>query len=188
MAATTAAVIAAIAVGLIQPETRPTLRKLWVACIETGRTLQTNASLAAASDQANVRLSLSRTNQDGLMPGFSLGRTNVGLNGGINLSDRLSATGSAQYIGSDGAGRPGIGYGETNPMIQFIWFGRQVDMQDLKANYNALRPEGDTQEGRPYSWNYSYHPNPYFLQQRNGNRDQRAVMKSMVSTARSAMT
>jgi len=34
-----AAVIAAIAVGLIQPETRPTLRKLWIACIETGRTL-----------------------------------------------------------------------------------------------------------------------------------------------------
>lgn len=140
---------------------------------ETGRTLQTNASFAASSEQANVRLSLSRTNQDGIMPGFSLGRTTVGLNGGINLSSRLSATGSAQYIGSDGAGRPGIGYGETNPMIQFIWFGRQVDMNDLKRNYDALRPEGDSQEGRPYSWNYSYHPNPYFLQLVNGNRDQR---------------
>jgi len=34
-----AAVISAIAVGAIQPETRPTLRKLWISCIETGRTL-----------------------------------------------------------------------------------------------------------------------------------------------------
>ena len=34
-----AAVISAIIVGLLQPATRPTLRKLWVACIETGRTL-----------------------------------------------------------------------------------------------------------------------------------------------------
>lgn len=140
---------------------------------ETGRTLQTNASFAAANDNANVRLSLSRTNQNGMMPGFSLGRTNVGLNGGVTLSSRLNATGSAQYIGSDGAGRPGIGYGETNPMIQFIWFGRQVDTRDLRQNYLERRPEEDTQAGMPYSWNYSYHPNPYYLQLVNGNRDQR---------------
>jgi TonB-linked SusC/RagA family outer membrane protein len=140
---------------------------------ETGRTLQTNASFAAASDEANVRLSMSRMNQDGMMPGFSLGRTTAGLNGGVTLSERLTATGSAQYVGSDGAGRPGIGYGETNPMIQFIWFGRQVDMQDLRANYNTFRGPDDVQAGMPYSWNYSYHPNPYFLQQVNGNRDKR---------------
>ena len=34
-----AAVISGIAVGVFQPATRPTLRKLWIACIETGRTL-----------------------------------------------------------------------------------------------------------------------------------------------------
>ncbi|MBW3629809.1 MAG: SusC/RagA family TonB-linked outer membrane protein, partial [Gemmatimonadetes bacterium] len=140
---------------------------------QTGRTLTTNASFGASSEQANVRLSLSRLSQDGMMPGFELGRTTVGLNGGVNVTSRLSASGSAQYVGSDGSGRPGIGYGETNPMIQFIWFGRQVDTRDLQRNFRNVRPEGDTQAGMPYSWNYSYHPNPYFLQQVNGNVDER---------------
>jgi len=136
-------------------------------------TLTTDASFAAASDRANVRLSVSRMDQDAMMPGQKLGRTSVGLNGGIDVTDRFRATTSVQYVGSDGRNRPGIGYDETNPLGQFIWFGRQVDMDDLRRRYQERRPEGDTQAGMPYSWNYSFHPNPYFLQLSNGNRDSR---------------
>lgn len=137
--------------------------------IQTGRTLLTNAAFAAGSDAANVRLGVSRLDQDGMVPGFSLGRTTVSLNGGAKVTPRLSTNGSVQYIGQAGHNRPGIGYDETNPFEQFIWFGRQVDMNDLRAHYNEIRPEN----GMPYSWNYSFHPNPYFLQLVNQNRDRR---------------
>jgi len=136
-------------------------------------TLTTDASFATSTDRANVRLSVARMDQDAMMPGQKLGRTSVGLNGGIDVSSRLRATTSVQYVGSDGRNRPGIGYDETNPLGQFIWFGRQVDMQDLRQNYRNQRPEDDSQAGMPYSWNYSFHPNPYFLQMSNQNQDSR---------------
>jgi TonB-linked SusC/RagA family outer membrane protein len=140
----------------------------------TGTTLRTDASFAASSEQANARLSVSRMDQDGIVPGFKLGRTTVGLNGGINVNSRLSANTSVQFASDRGKDRPGIGYDETNPLEQFIWFGRQVDVQDLKAHYRDIRGNEDPNvAGLPYSWNYSFHPNPYFLQLANTNRDSR---------------
>lgn len=140
---------------------------------QTGTTLRTDASFAASSEQANARLSVSRMDQNGIVPGFKLGRTSVGLNGGINVTQKLSATTSVQFAGDNGKDRPGIGYDETNPLEQFIWFGRQVDVQDLHAHYQDIRPDGDPNAGLPYSWNYSFHPNPYFTQLEDSNKDSR---------------
>ena len=136
---------------------------------ETGLTSLTSAAFSASGERANVRLSASRLDQDGIVPGFELEQTSFGVNGGLNLTDRLSANTSVQYITRDGQGYPGIGYDETNPMIQFVWFGRQVDMADLRRNYLARRGADETNAGMPYSWNYSFHPNPYFLQLVNHN-------------------
>jgi TonB-linked SusC/RagA family outer membrane protein len=140
---------------------------------QTGRTSTTTASFATATDRTNVRLSLSRMDQDGMLPGFSMGRTNVGLSGGMDFSERFHGSTSVEYINSDGNNRPGIGYGETNPVLQFIWFGRQVDMRDLEKNYKTVRPDDAPNARMPYSWNYSFHPNPYYLQLVNGNSQSR---------------
>jgi TonB-linked SusC/RagA family outer membrane protein len=140
---------------------------------EQGLTSNTNASFAASSDRANVRLSLSYLDQNGIVPGNEMDVTTLGLNGGLNVSSRMSLNTSLQFIGRDGQNRPGVGYAESNPMTQFVWFGRQVDTDDLERNYRRMRPADDTQAGMPYSWNYSYHPNPYFLQLTNSNNDTR---------------
>jgi TonB-linked SusC/RagA family outer membrane protein len=133
---------------------------------ETGRTVNTSASFATGSETSNVRLSLSRMDQDGMYPGFRLARTNVALNGGSNLTDRLRTDASVQYIKSDGKSRPGQGYGEDNPMWQFLWFGRQVDTKILKAKRR-------NDDGTQFSWNSQWSDNPYWTAYENGNNDGR---------------
>ncbi len=133
---------------------------------ETGRTLNTNVALAGSADRANVRLSLSNMNQDGMYPGFKLERTTVALNGVANLTDRFSANGSVQYINSDGRNRPGVGYEGDNPMLQFIWFGRQNDINMLRQAYRD-NPR------QMVNWNYNYHSNPYWIALENENFDSR---------------
>lgn len=134
-----------------------------------GHTLTTNAAFAKAGESYNLRFSASRFDQEGFIPGFNMDRLTLGLNGGIDVTDRLRAATSVQYINQNGHGRPGIGYGGTNPLSQMIWFGRQVDIADLEANYDSIRVEN----GLPYNWNYSYHTSPYYLQLANSNTQDR---------------
>ena len=133
---------------------------------QTGRTVNTSASFATGSETSNVRLSLSRMDQDGMYPGFRLARTNIALNGGSNLTERLRTDASVQYIQSDGKNRPGQGYGEDNPMWQFLWFGRQVDTKLLKAKRR-------NDDGTQFSWNSRWSDNPYWTALENGNNDGR---------------
>ena len=150
---------------------------------DVGITTTTNVSVAAATDRLNGRLGVSRTGVDGMVPGFQLERLGLTFAGAVGVTDKLSANASAQYVTTEGENRPGVGYGEDNPMSQFIWFGRQVDTRLLKDRYDQDRPEGDPQAGMPWSWNYLYHPNPYFLQLVNENTDERDRLIGQASVA-----
>jgi TonB-linked SusC/RagA family outer membrane protein len=132
---------------------------------ETGRTLVTNVALASAGERSNVRLSLTNEDVEGMYPGLKLGRMSAALNGGAELTDRLSTTASVQYIRSEGQNRPGQAYQGTNPMQQFVWFGRQVDMAALR-NYID-------EDGEVFNWNHQYFSNPFFLAHENRNTDER---------------
>jgi TonB-linked SusC/RagA family outer membrane protein len=130
---------------------------------ETGQTTRINGSFAKNSENANARISISNLNQDGMYPGFNIDRTTASLNGGIQLTDKLHANATVQYTQADGKGRPAQGYDGDNFMLQFVWFGRQVDMhqlRDYKDQYGNMR-----------NWNYSYHNNPYWIALENGDHD-----------------
>jgi TonB-linked SusC/RagA family outer membrane protein len=171
----------------IDPETGLPVPTPWIArpdnvrnFFDTGRTLTTNVALAIANDQANARLSFSNQSMDGIVPAHTNKRMTVGFTGGLQISERLRAEASAQYIDSEGRQRPGIGDHPTNPMSQFIWFGRQVDVEVLKQNWNTTRTEGE-QIGRPYSWNYRFQPNVYYMRYANTNSDDRDRLIGNVS-------
>ncbi|HET7322135.1 MAG TPA: SusC/RagA family TonB-linked outer membrane protein [Longimicrobiaceae bacterium] len=133
---------------------------------ETGRTVNTNASFATNGERGNARLSVSNLTGDGMYPGFGQRRTTLALNGTANLSSKLRAEASAQYINSDAHDRPAQGYGEFNPMWQFLWFGRQVDISKEKE---TLRNE----DGSQFHWNNRWSNNPYFNVYENHNADKR---------------
>ena len=151
---------------------------------DVGRTLSTSVSVAAGSERLNGRFGFSRLDQDGMVPGFGLERSTLSFSGGMNVTDRLNVNSSVQYVQSDGHNRPGVGYGEDNPMSQFVWFGRQVDVADLRANWDTERGSNEPNiGGLPYNWNYLYHPNPYFLQLGNRNTDSRNRLIGQISAA-----
>lgn len=141
---------------------------------QTGRTVTTNGSAQGANERANFRLSLTRQDVDGMVPNNTLSRTTAALNAGAQISSKLSTTGSVQYVQNQGNNRPGTGYDEANPMMGFVWFGRQVDVGALKKNYRDAN-------GDQISWNYSYHNNPYWGAFMNSNRDQRDRVMGVAS-------
>lgn len=133
---------------------------------ETGRTFTNNVALSGSGERAHIRLSLNNDELDGLAPGMQLRKFSGALNGGAELGTRWNTTGSIQYIKNNGANRNGTGYANDNFMQQFVWFGRQVDVQALK------NPRKDA-DGNQINWNHNYHDNPYWIQLESSNRDQR---------------
>jgi TonB-linked SusC/RagA family outer membrane protein len=133
---------------------------------ETGRTVNTSAAFSYGREGANLRLSVSNLDQEGMYPGFGLRRITAGFNGGADLTSRLSASASVQYINHEADGRPAQGYGPDNVMWQFLWFGRQVDTSVLRERqWNA--------DGTQFNWNNRWNNNPYWTALVNGNADQR---------------
>ncbi len=146
------------------------VRDFW----NTGAVYSEHVAVASSSERHNIRLSVSRTNEDGMYPNNSNRRTDLGLAGGAQMSDHWSAEASINYVNDGMQNQPAQAYEEIDPMQGFIWFGRQVDTRILKNNLyhdpsNAFTQqilEGNpllrTDAPIPYSWNYSYHPSPYW--------------------------
>ncbi|HEV8381699.1 MAG TPA: SusC/RagA family TonB-linked outer membrane protein [Gemmatimonadales bacterium] len=147
------------------------VRDFW----ETGLIVNANVAVARSSDRSNVRLSVGRTNESGMYPNNTNNRTDIALSGGTQVSDHWSAEASVNYINDGMKNQPSQAYEEIDPMQGFIWFGRQVDTRLLKQNIFRDPNDAFTQQiliGNPlmrtdapipYSWNYSYHPNPYWM-------------------------
>ncbi len=142
---------------------------------ETGVVTHVNIAAARATNRSNVRLSAGRMGEAGMYPNNTNTRTDVSLAGGAQISDRWSTEGSLNYINDTRQNQPQQSYQEDDPMMGFEWFGRQVDMKLLKDNLYrdptdpltqqilAGNPGLRTDAPIPYSWNYSYHPSPYWM-------------------------
>ncbi|HEX8851394.1 MAG TPA: SusC/RagA family TonB-linked outer membrane protein [Gemmatimonadaceae bacterium] len=133
---------------------------------QTGRTQITNVATQGANDRANFRLSFTNQDVSGIVPNNTYRRFSGSLNAGATITSKLQASGEITYTNNQGLNRPGTGYDEANPMMGFVWFGRQVDIAQLKHHYV-------TPDGEQISWNYSYHNNPWWNQYMNSNRDDR---------------
>jgi TonB-linked SusC/RagA family outer membrane protein len=149
---------------------------------ETGTTLVTSVSVAAATERLNGRLGFSRFDQNGIVPGFSLDRTTVSFAGGMEATQRLNLNTSLQYVTHEGENRPAQGYDPNNPMNQLgVWFGRQIDTKALREHYLDRYPQGHPAEGALMSWQRHYWNNPYHHQLANSNNDTRDRLIGQVS-------
>lgn len=137
---------------------------------DTGRSWRTNVAIARATENTNLRLSVSNDQISSMAPGNDFDKLGVALRGGAQLGERVSVDGSVNYIKNESVNRMGTGYDEDNPMQSFIWFGRQVDMEELR-NYRCTgnEPTPCIVDLGQYNWNYNYHNNPFWEQYVNGN-------------------
>lgn len=125
---------------------------------EIGSTYDFNANITSNSDKNNMRLSLSSQSTKGTIPNTDLSKYTVFFNGTQNLTDWLKVNVVANYVKNSSDNLPGQGYDPNNPMQSLGgWFGRQVNMDDLKDNWQTFNVFGN-----PYNWNTNYHNNPYW--------------------------
>ena len=146
----------------------------------TGKTFNTTLAMSGGSDKANARLSLGTENVSGVIPNNYFQKFSGALSGNLQLNDRLSTSATLDYVRNNGQNRPGTGY-NTGILESFVWFGRQVDMNALKSNYNKSGSINGGPDFREYNWNYNYHNNPFWTQYDNPENDTRDRFTGNVS-------
>jgi TonB-linked SusC/RagA family outer membrane protein len=133
---------------------------------QTGVTAINNFSVGDADERMNYRLSLTTLNQTGIMPASSLDRLTIGLNAGVNHSDKLSTRFGIQYIksksggtGVTGANDPNIiGLGSFSSTLDQKLFSEWID-----ASGNQINTLQKTADGTALT------NNPYWVQHENAN-------------------
>ncbi len=113
---------------------------------ETGFLTDNGISIADAADKYNYRVSFNNSHQTGITPNTKLNKRNVSFNTSFKLDPRLTLTTTGNYFITDAPNLPGVGGRRaTSTMLQFAWFGRQVDIDKLKESYFST--------GSPNNWN-----------------------------------
>jgi TonB-linked SusC/RagA family outer membrane protein len=131
---------------------------------ETGHTRSTGVSVSGSSDKIDYRFSFNNSKQTGVIPNTDISKNSFGVNTTFRLNDKLTLTTSANFARNGSDNLPGTSGRGSSVMLQFLWFGRQVDTELLK-DYNK--------GGFDYNWNHSYYSNPYLLQYENTAQQRR---------------
>ncbi|HKT06972.1 MAG TPA: SusC/RagA family TonB-linked outer membrane protein [Gemmatimonadaceae bacterium] len=134
----------------------------------TGGTFEANLAVEGGSDKSNARMAVGVQNQSGIVPNNFFHKWTSSLAGNLKIGDKLTTTASLQFLRNNGLNRAGVGYNAGILEGLDVWFGRQVDMNALRAHYMDYN-----QFGNRYNWNSNYHSNPFFLQYMNPEQDTR---------------
>ncbi|MCF0059112.1 SusC/RagA family TonB-linked outer membrane protein [Dyadobacter sp. CY356] len=125
---------------------------------ETGHTRSTGVSVSGSNEKIDFRFSFNNSKQTGVIPNTDISKNSFGVNSTYRINDKLTLSTSANFIRTASDNLPGTSGRGSSVMLQFLWFGRQVDTGLLK-DYNK--------GGFDYNWNHSYYSNPYLLQYEN---------------------
>ena len=131
---------------------------------ETGVTLTNNVAVSGGNENGSFRLSYTNLDQSGMLPNTDLNRNTLLFSSNYQLTDKLKANAMVNYIRSRSDNRPSISYGTESPMYLWVWYGRQINTDNLR-DYWQPGLEGRQQ----FNYNYNYHDNPYFTMYENTN-------------------
>ena len=133
-----------------------------------GGTFEANLAVDGGTDRSNARMAVGVQNQSGVVPNNYFHKWTSSLGGNLKIGDHFTTTASLQFLRNNGLNRAGVGYNAGILEGLDVWFGRQVDMNALRAHYMDYN-----QFGNRYNWNSNYHSNPFFLQYMNPEADTR---------------
>jgi len=132
-----------------------------------GFTTNHTVSVASTSEHASTRASLSYRGQEGTTPNTDQKRYAATISSKFDVNRYIEFDLSANYSHTHSDNLPGNGYDGRNVMQSIgQWFGRQVDMKDLKANWDQKDEAG---EYTHYNWQHQYAVNPYWVVNKNLN-------------------
>ena len=128
---------------------------------ETGKTSINSFTISGASEKGDdYRLSLSYTDQEGVVPNSSLNRTNLGLNAGKPLSDKLSSRFSVNYVRTNTIGTAAAGANDPNVLTNIINGLSRI------TDFSLFNPEIDDQ-GNQINDPGGQTNNPYWIARQN---------------------
>ena len=123
-------------------------------------------SIARGDDKYQFRVGYNYEKQVSIVPDAGTNKTNISLNTDYHLAKWIVVGATANYIvytapSLPGSATPsGSNVRSNSPMLQFLWFGRQVDTNSLKADYTR-------------NWNSSYYDNPFWSTSYNTQSQER---------------
>ena len=125
-------------------------------------------------DQGNYRLSYTNFKNTGIVPNSLLKKNNLLMNGSWKVNDRITVSGSANFIQTNGSGRNGTGYNDNIMGSWRQWFQTNVDIKELKDAYFTTK--------RNVTWNWAdpsnevpiFWDNPYWIAYENYETDSRS--------------
>ncbi|HCJ23608.1 MAG TPA: SusC/RagA family TonB-linked outer membrane protein [Bacteroides ovatus] len=123
-------------------------------------------SVARGDDKYQFRVGYNYEKQVSIVPDAGTNKTNTSLNTDYHLAKWIVVGATANYIvytapSLPGSATPsGSNVRSNSPMLQFLWFGRQVDTNSLKADYTR-------------NWNSSYYDNPFWSTSYNTQSQER---------------
>jgi TonB-linked SusC/RagA family outer membrane protein len=128
----------------------------------TGLTYDNSISVAKSDDKSDFRLGVNNQKQLGTVPNSEVSKTNFTVSSNYQISKSVKVGVNANYIITNAPALPGgpLGNRAAGVMLQFLWFGRQVDINQLENN-------------REVNWNNSYYSNPYWNAYYNTTSQQR---------------
>ena len=141
----------------------------------TATTAINTFTLDGGTDKSSFKLGYTNLNQEGNLPNSSLKRNTLNFSASHNLSDKVKASASLNFIKNDGKGRNGTGYSSLNVMQQFRqWNQMNVDYKEQEAAYLLT--------GENITWNPNssdnlkpiYSDNPYWTFYENYQTDTRS--------------
>lgn len=131
-----------------------------------GISTNSGISVARGDDKYQFRVGYNYEKQVSIVPDAGTNKTNISLNTDYYLAKWIVVGATANYIvytapSLPGSATPsGSNVRSNSPMLQFLWFGRQVDTNSLKADYTR-------------NWNSSYYDNPFWSASYNTQSQER---------------
>lgn len=145
----------------------------------TGLESNSTVSFSHSLESFNYRLGLGNISARGTYPNQTLSRRQLNFKGSADLTDRLTAQVTANYVDSEAQGRVGLDYGSgLNPFLQFTHFGqRQVDLSEGAPLTDIRRANG---QQRGWNWDgisgaqaarLRFTDNPFWIRQQSFEED-----------------
>lgn len=125
-------------------------------------------SLAATTEKSSTRVSLGFRDQKGTTPNTDQKRYSAAVNTRMDVNKYLEFNLVANFIRTKSNNLPGTGYDQRNVLQSLLqWHGRQIDMDNLKQNYDQKDEFGNYTH---YNWQQAYTVNPYWVLNHNLNK------------------
>lgn len=150
-----------------------------ISFFETPVTTTNSVAVAGGGTGSQYRIAYTRFEQSGIMPNSNLTRHNVSINTSFDITEKLSVSGSANYILTDALGRNRTG-NETGANAQNVissmrkYWAMNVGVQELKDAYFNTGTNVDPFMGGTID-------NPYWVVYENYQNDSRSRVFGNVS-------